>query len=92
MKLYVCWGTFQTFGSGHPCRNALDALQASGHDPTVVRSRGWGLLPAFLNRSHGRRLAREATGRSWLPLLETNSGELIAGSGEIIEWARRHPR
>ena len=87
MKLYVCWGTFQTFGRGHPCRNALDALRAAGHDPQVIRSNGWGLLPAAVNRSEGRRLARRATGRSWLPLLLTDDGELIAGSGDIKEWA-----
>lgn len=90
MKLCVCWGTFQTFGPGHPCRNALDTLRAAGHDPEVVRSRGWGLLPAALNRSPGRRLARETTGRSWLPLLQTADGELIAGSAPIAEWAAAH--
>lgn len=91
MKLYVCWGAFQTFGRGHPCRNALDALRAAGHDPEIVRSYGWGLLPAVLNRSDGRRLARQATGKSWLPLLRTETGELIAGSGAIAEWAAQHP-
>jgi hypothetical protein len=91
MKLYVCWGTFQTFGPGHPCRNALDALQAAGHQPQVVRSHGWGLLPAALNRSEGRRLAREQTGRSWLPLLVTDTGEIIAGSPSIRAWAQAHP-
>jgi len=87
VKLYVCWGTFQTFGPGHPCRNALDALQAAGHDPEIVRSYGWGLLPAALNRSEGRRLAHQTTGRSWLPLLLTDAGEVIAGSGRIKNWA-----
>jgi hypothetical protein len=87
MKLYVCWGTFQTFGPGHPCRNALDALHTAGHQPEVVRSHGWGLLPAVLNRSEGRRLARRATGKSWIPLLLTDDGELIAGSTNIKEWA-----
>ena len=46
MKLYVCWGTFQTFGPGHPCRNAADALHAAGYDPEIIRSYGWGPLPA----------------------------------------------
>ena len=87
MKLYVCWGTFQTFGPGHPCRNALDALRAAGHEPEIVRSYGWGLLPAGLNRSEGRRLVRQATGKSWLPLLVTDSGEMIAGSKPIKKWA-----
>jgi hypothetical protein len=90
VKLYVCWGTFKTFGSGHPCRNALDELRAAGHDPEIIRSYGWGMLPAALNRSVGRRLARQATGKSWLPLLLTETGELIAGSTRIKEWAREN--
>lgn len=91
MKLYVCWGTFQTFGPGHPCRNALDALHAAGHEPEVIRSYGWGVLPAALNRSEGRRLARRATGKSWIPILLTDDGELIAGSANINEWAVHRP-
>jgi hypothetical protein len=91
MKLYVCCGTFQTFGRGHPCRNAADALHAAGHDPEIIRSYGWGLLPAALNRSEGRRLARRATGKSWVPLLDTDDGEPIAGSASIKEWAIHHP-
>ena len=92
MKLYVCWGTFQTFGPGHPCRNALDGLRGNGHDPEVVRSYGWGLLPRGLNRSLGRRLAIEHTGRSWLPLLVTDAGEIVAGSQAIKLWAAENPR
>lgn len=91
MKLYVCWGTFQTFGRGHPCRNALDALHAAGHDPEIIRSYGWGPLPAAVNRSAGRRLARRATGKSWLPLLLTDDGELIAGTTHIKQWASQRP-
>jgi len=91
MRLYVCWGTFQTFGSGHPCRNALDALQTAGHQPEIVRSFGWGLLPAALNRSQGRRLARQRTGKSWLPLLITDSGDAVSGSNNIKTWAAHHP-
>ncbi len=90
MKLYVCWGTFQTFGPGHPCRNALDALRAAGHQPQIICSYGWGFLPAALNRCEGRRLARQQTGRSWLPLLVTDTGEMIAGSGSIRAWAEMH--
>jgi hypothetical protein len=91
MKLYVCWGTFQTFGPGHPCRNALDALRAAGHEPEVIRSYGWGLLPAALNRSEGRRLAQDATGTSWIPLLVTDNSEIVAGSAKIRAWAAEHP-
>jgi hypothetical protein len=91
VKLYVCWGTFQTVGPGHPCRNALDALRAAGYEPEIIRSYGWGRLPAALNRSEGRRLARGATGNSWIPLLLTDDGELIAGSTNIKEWAVHRP-
>jgi hypothetical protein len=94
VKLYVCWGTFQTFGPGRTCRNALDALDAlhgAGHDPEVIRSYGWGLLPAGLNRSEGRRLARDTTGKAWLPLLVTDGGETVAGSGNIKAWAEANP-
>jgi hypothetical protein len=91
VRLYVCWGTFQTFGPGHPCRNALDALQATGHQPQIIRSYGWGLLLAALNPSEGRRLARRETGRSWLPLLVTDRDEYVAGSNEIRAWAAAHP-
>lgn len=87
MKLYVCWGTFQTFGPGHPCRNALDSLTAAAHEPEVIRSHGWGLLPAALNRSEGRRLARRETGKSWLPLLVTDDGAVVAASKQIAAWA-----
>jgi len=83
MNLYVCWGTFQTFGPGHPCRNALDALRASGHSPEVIRSYGWGLLPAALNRSEGRCLARHATGKSWIPLLLTDDNEVTLKSAPL---------
>jgi hypothetical protein len=90
VKLYVCWGTFRTFGSGHPCRNALDALKAAGHRPEIVRSYGWELLPAAINRSEGRRLARQSAGKSWLPLLVTESGDIVCGSHNIKAWAAQH--
>ena len=93
MKLYVCWGLFKTPGSGHPCRNAYDALRAAGFEPSIVRSYGWGLLPGFLNRSVGRREVRELTGTLWVPVLVTDDGEVIQGSQKIGAWAAgRGPR
>jgi hypothetical protein len=87
VKLYVCWGTIRTFGSGHPCRNGLDPLEVAGRQPEIVRSYGWGLLPDALNRSEGRRIARQITGKSWLPLLVTASGETVCGSDNITRSA-----
>jgi hypothetical protein len=87
VKLYVCWGLFKTPWSGHPCRNAYDALLAAGHQPLVTRSYGWGLLPRFVNRSRGRREVRALTGTDWVPVLVTDEGEVVQGSRNIREWA-----
>ena len=68
MKLYVCYGTFQTpRPGGHPCANAHRALKDAGHDPEVVKSYGFGALPDFLN-TRTRREVKALTGRSWVPV------------------------
>ena len=90
MTLYVCWGLFRTPRPGHPCRNAWDALRAAGHDPEVVRCYGWWVLPRWLNRSRGRREVRRLTGDDQVPLLVTDDGETVKGSGAIARWAGLH--
>ena len=90
MKLYVCWGTFPTpRPGGHPCANAYKALKAAGHDPEVVRSYGWTVLPDVpFNETAGRKRAKELTGSATVPVLELDDGTAIGGSREIAEWAR----
>ena len=90
MKLYVCWGTFPTpRPGGHPCQNAHKALREAGHDPEVVRSYGWTLLPdAIANRTSGREAARRLTGKATVPVLELDDGTAVADSKRIVEWAR----
>jgi hypothetical protein len=94
MKLYVCWGTFPAplLPGGHPCRDAYLALTRAGHEPQVVRAFGSGLLPDIpFNLTPGRHHVRRVTGSSEVPLLETDDGEVIQGSRQIADWARRHP-
>lgn len=91
MKLYVCWGTFNVPARKHPCRDALDALQAAGYDPDVVKSYGFGPLPDALNFAPGRREVKQLTGQSWVPVLVTDDGEAIHESKKIIAWAAAHP-
>jgi hypothetical protein len=92
VKLYVCYGTFQTpRPGGHPCGNAHDALRAAGWDPQVVRSYGAGLLPDFLNLTPGRRKVKELTGKTWVPVLVTDDGQVVQDSKRIVEWARANP-
>ena len=92
MKLYVCWGTFQTpRPGGHPCHNAYRALREAGHDPEVEKVHGLGVGPAFLFETAGRRKVKEKTGDRWVPVLELDDGEVVSDSKNIVEWAKRHP-
>jgi hypothetical protein len=90
VKLYVCWGTFQTpRPGGHPCANAHSALTEAGWDPEVQKTYGWGLLGDALNPT--RKPIRELTGQNWVPVLVTDDDEVIQGSKEIVEWAKANP-
>jgi len=86
MKLYICYGTFQTpRPGGHPCANAYVALREAGHEFETNKSYGFGLLPAFTS---GRKRVKELTGQTWVPALELDDGTAIHGSHEIIAWAK----
>ena len=93
MKLYVCWNTKPTpRPGGHPCANAHKALTAAGHDPEVVKVRGLGVGPGFLQwKTDGRREVEELSGQSVVPVLVTGSGEVVSDSKRIIAWAEAHP-
>jgi glutaredoxin len=94
VKLYVCWGTFQTPRPphGHPCHNAYQALRMAGHDPEVVRVHGLGIGPRFMHvMTEGRKEVERLTGQRAVPLLVTDDGELIWDSRRIIEWAEANP-
>ena len=90
MKLYVCWGTFQTpRPGGHPCRNAYEALTRAGWDPEVHKTYGWGALGTAMNPT--RKPVRELTGQNWVPVLVTDEDEVVQGSDRIVEWAKANP-
>jgi|SRR3954447_5022365 hypothetical protein len=91
MKLFVCWGTMPIPIVGHPCHDAYSSLRAAGHDPEVIRSYGWDTLPDVFNQAEGRKLAREITGKSTVPLLQLDDGEVIFDSKNITTWAEQHP-
>ncbi len=93
MKLYICWGTFQTpRPGGHPCANAHNALKEAGHDPEVVKVHGLGVGPKFLNvMTSGRREVEEVSGQREVPVLVLDDGEVITDSKNIVEWAAAHP-
>jgi glutathione S-transferase len=91
MKLYVCWGTFQTpRPGGHPCHTAHKALLDAGYEPEVIRVHGLGVGPLKWI-TEGRREVKELTGQSAVPVLITDGGDAITESKRIAEWARAHP-
>ncbi len=93
MKLFICWGTFQTpRPGGHPCANAHKALRKAGHDPELVKVHGLGVGPRALNlMTDGRREVEELTGQRMVPVLVTDDGQVINDSKRIREWAEAHP-
>ena len=93
MKLYVCWGTFQTPRlGGHPCHNAYEALKMAGHEPEVTKVHGLGIGPTMFQWvTEGRREVEELTGQRAVPVLVTDSGEVVNDSKRIIGWAEQNP-
>ena len=90
MKLYVCWGTFWSpRPGGHPCRNAHEALREACWDPELEKVYGLGLLGDALNPSRAK--IRRLTGQNWVPVLETDDGEVVQGSDKIVAWAKANP-
>lgn len=97
MKLYVCWGTWKGAtprpfrrAESHPCGVAREALTEAGYDPEVVRCYGWEALPGVFNLTPGRRKVKKLTGEVTVPVLVTDDGKVVAGSGEIAAWAARN--
>jgi hypothetical protein len=93
MKVYVCWDEkpAHPIVGAHPCGVAAKAVKDAGHDPEIVKAYGWAKLPAALNRTTGRREVRELTGRDEVPVLVLDDGTAIAGSREIVAWAKANP-
>jgi predicted enzyme related to lactoylglutathione lyase len=73
----------------HACRRAHEALREAGHDyESVVFAKGhrFGLFTT------GRRpKLKEISGQEKLPVLQLADGTTIAGSKNIVAWARAHP-
>ena len=91
MKLYVCWGTFQTIRpGGHPCANADRALKEAGYEPEVIKVHGLGVGPLKW-MTEGRKEVKELTGQPAVPVLMTDEGEAITDSKAIVDWAEGHP-
>jgi hypothetical protein len=92
MDLYVCWTTKDPPlpRHDHPCTLAYRALREAGHDPNVKYALSYGPLPGPLQTPARRKVERN-TGSFWVPALETDDGEWVSGSEQIVAWAERNP-
>lgn len=94
MKLYVCYDflkNVRTTGrpGGHPCGNALKALQDAGYTPDVQAVGGLGV--PLLDRTAGRQEVKGLTGQTVVPVLVPDDGAPVYDSKKIIAWAQANP-
>jgi glutaredoxin 2 len=81
MELFVCYDRLKNVRTtgrpgGHPCGNA-HAVH--------------GLGVPLLNKTEGRDEVARLTGQRMVPVLVTDDGEAIAGSKQIVAWAKANP-
>lgn len=93
MRVYVCWDSnaHHPIIGDHPCGIAYHAVVDAGYDPEVVKAYGWAKLPKALNFTSGRKEVRELTGSDEVPVLVLDDGEVVAGTKEIVAWAKANP-
>jgi glutathione S-transferase len=96
MVLYTC-GFKKSGGSlpppiHHPCGRAAKALDDAGHDYEIKVAGSFRLMPwTWRSRSDDRAEVRELSGQNLVPILVLDDGAVIAGSGDIVGWARENP-
>ncbi len=89
MKLYTCGQAEHGAALGHPCGRAAKALRDAGHTIEIEMVGGYRLLP--WTRRGKRDAIREISGQENVPVLVTDDGEVVSGSGAIARWAKGHP-
>jgi glutathione S-transferase len=73
----------------HACKRAQRALRAAGHEfDKIIAGQG---IPLGMFTTGRRPKLRELSGQEKLPVLRLADGTTIAGSANIIAWAREHP-
>jgi glutathione S-transferase len=93
MVLYTC--TDGKIGGGlpgpiaHPCGRAAKALDDSGVSYEIKQVKGGTLkLWTLPSRARDRAEIERLSGQRSVPILVLDDGEVIAGSGSIVKWAR----
>jgi glutathione S-transferase len=91
MVLYTCTLGKGQAALGHPCGKAAKALDEAGHTYELEQVKGGTLkFWTWPNRARDRAEVERLSGQQAVPILVLDGGEVITGSGEIVEWAREH--
>jgi glutathione S-transferase len=96
MVLYTCGeGTrSRSFGGllVHPCGRAAKALDDGGHRYETKVARGYTSSPwTWPSRGRDRAEVKALSGKSSVPILVLEDGQVIAGSRQIVRWATENP-
>jgi glutathione S-transferase len=93
--LYTC--AFERAAGGlpapfaHPCGRAAKALDDAGHSYEIKQVKGGTFkLWTWPSRARDRAEVERLSGQRAVPILVLDDGEVISGSGEIVNWARAH--
>ena len=93
MKLFTCpggkHGANDLLLLKHPCGRAAKALDQAGYTYELEKVGGFKGLP--WTRRGKRDEIRALTGQEDVPVLLLDSGEAIAGTNAIVDWAKAHP-
>ncbi len=96
MILYTC--SMQKAAGGlpaslaHPCGRAAKALDDAGHGYEIKTVKGGSLRPwTWPSRARDRAEVEQLSGQRAVPILVLDGGEVISGTGEIVDWARVNP-
>ena len=95
MILYTC--RFEkTGGSGpgplaHPCARAAKALDNAGmtYEIKTVQG-GTGMIWTWRTRARDRAEVEQLSGQRSVPILVLDDGDVVVGSGKIVDWAKAH--
>jgi hypothetical protein len=96
MVLYTCTDG-KSFGGlpgplAHPCGRAAKALDDAGHGYELRQVKGGTLkLWTLPSRARDRAEIEQLSGQRGVPILVLDDGEVITGSGRIVDWARATP-
>ncbi len=76
----------------HPCGRAAKALDDRGHGYEMKKVRGGTLkLWTWPSRARDRAEVEQLSGQRSVPILVLDDGEVITGSGAIMDWVEGHP-